>query len=93
MIRERMKTHALDGFSLVAGLLFVALGVLVAIDASPGRDVDPRWMVAVLLVGLGLAGVLGSLDWSRRAGDSGGGDQPESPVPPTPPSSEEEPQP
>jgi hypothetical protein len=67
--RTRMKSHALDAFSLVAGLLFVAVGALVAVDASASRDVDPRWIVAVLLVGLGLAGVLGSLDWSRRGAE------------------------
>lgn len=64
-MRERMKSHRLDGFSLIAGLVFVAIGALVLVDAAADRDVDPRWIVAALLVGLGLAGVLGSLDWSR----------------------------
>ena len=68
-MRARMKSHAFDAFSLVAGLLFVAVGTLVAVDASASRDVDPRWILAVLLVGLGLAGVLGSLDWSRRGAE------------------------
>ncbi|HEX6310173.1 MAG TPA: hypothetical protein VF152_00940 [Acidimicrobiia bacterium] len=73
-MRERLKSHTLDAFSLVCGLLFVVLGTLVAVDASPSREVDPRWIVAVLLVGLGLAGILGSLDWPGRDPDDAGHD-------------------
>jgi hypothetical protein len=80
--RARMKSHALDAFSLVAGLLFVAVGALVAVDASASRDVDPRWILAVLLVGLGLAGVLGSLDWSRRGAEPAERDSEDPPHPP-----------
>ncbi|MGH9049716.1 MAG: hypothetical protein ACRDY4_08310 [Acidimicrobiia bacterium] len=64
-MRERRKSHALDSFSLIAGLVFVAIGALVLVDSAGDREVDPRWIVAVLLVGLGLAGVFGSIDWSR----------------------------
>jgi hypothetical protein len=83
-MRARMKSHPLDAFSLVAGLLFVAVGALVTIDASASRDVDPRWILAVLLVGLGLAGVLGSLDWSRRSREPAEGDSEAPPDPPQP---------
>jgi hypothetical protein len=73
-MRERLKRHAFDGFSFLAGLVFVVVGVLVAVDTDAGRDVRPEWIVAMLLVGLGLAGVLGSIDWSRSGGGDGGPD-------------------
>ena len=81
-MRERLKSHPFDAFSLVTGLLFAVLGVLVAVDASANRDVDPRWIVAVLLVGLGLAGVLGSIDWSRRNREPAEDDSEDPPDPP-----------
>jgi hypothetical protein len=61
--------------------------VLVAVDAGASRDVDPRWILAVLLVGLGLAGVLGTLDWSRRDPEPA---EPDSEDPPDPPELEKE---
>jgi len=86
-MRNRMQAHALDAFSLVAGAVFAVLGVLVAVDSA--TDLDPRWFIAVLLVGLGLAGVLGSLDWSRDAAttddegpDPSGPRHPPTPAPP-----------
>jgi len=64
-MRERVKSHPLDGFSLLAGLVFVGIGVLVLVDSVTDRELDPRWIVAGLFAGLGLAAILGSLDWSR----------------------------
>jgi len=89
-MRDRMKSHRLDGFSLIAGLVFLGIGALVLVDASADRDVDPRWVVAALLVGLGLAGVLGSFDWSRTGRSLEHELASEDPVLPQPPTETEE---
>ena len=89
-MRERMKSHRLDGFSLIAGLVFMGIGALVLVDAASDRDVDPRWIVAALLVGLGLAGVLGSIDWSRPGRRLERELASEDPVLPQPPTETEE---
>jgi hypothetical protein len=64
-MRDRVKSHPLDGFSLLAGLVFVGIGVLVLVDSVTDRELDPRWIIAGLFAGLGLAAILGSFDWSR----------------------------
>jgi len=92
--RIRTKSHSLDAFSLVAGAVFAVLGVLVAVDIDASREIDPRVLLAVLLVGLGLAGVFGSLDWSRSHASTSDAapddDDSDLPVPPTPSPPEEE---
>lgn len=64
-VRIRNERHALDLFSLLAGILFVGLGALFLADESSSIDVEPRWIIASLLVGLGLAGIAGSLAKTR----------------------------
>jgi small-conductance mechanosensitive channel len=64
-VRIRNERHTLDLFSLLAGILFVGLGFLFVADESSGLDVEPRWILASLLVGLGLAGIAGSLARTR----------------------------
>ena len=56
-----MRRHELDIASLVMGvaLLAVAVGVLVA-EAS-GADVNLEWVLPAVLLGVGLAGLAGSL--------------------------------
>ena len=46
--------------ALVAGGLFIALGVLFLIDRAGGIDLNVRWVWPVLLIGLGIAGLLRS---------------------------------
>jgi hypothetical protein len=50
-----VRKHALDWFSLLAGLVFVAVALAHLIDASTTHDTDVRWVfpVAMVLVGLG----------------------------------------
>jgi hypothetical protein len=56
------ERHPLDVFSLLAGLVFLGIGVTFLVDESTtGADADLGWIVAALLIGLGLAGALGSL--------------------------------
>lgn len=56
-----MERHDLDLTSLVAGLVFVALGIVLAVDGADWADLDLRWMAPVLLLGLGAAGLAAAL--------------------------------
>ena len=70
----RRERHAFDLFSLIAGILFLGVGlVFVLEEASPDGSVDGGWVLAALLIGLGLAGALGSLVRPRRTGDADAG--------------------
>ena len=67
----RRDRHAFDLFSLIAGIVFLGVGlVFVLEEASPDGSVDAGWVLAALLIGLGLAGALGSLVRPRRNGDA-----------------------
>jgi hypothetical protein len=44
--------------AIVAGLLFIALGVLFLLDRAGGIHLDARWVWPVLLIGLGVAGLV-----------------------------------
>ncbi|MBV8980748.1 MAG: hypothetical protein JO086_07595 [Acidimicrobiia bacterium] len=46
--------------ALVAGGLFIVLGVLFLVDHAGGLDLDVRWIWPVLLIGLGVAGLVRS---------------------------------
>jgi hypothetical protein len=59
------ERHPLDLFSLLAGMVFVGIGVVFLVDESAGLDLDVGWVLAALLVGLGLAGALGTLTRRR----------------------------
>ena len=52
-----MKQHATDVISLVAGVLFVTLGVMFALDKLGAVTIDVTWIPAIVLVGLGIAGI------------------------------------
>jgi hypothetical protein len=53
-----MERHSMDLMSLVTGLLFMGLGIAFGLEQiSESIDLDPGWVGAVLLVGLGLAGL------------------------------------
>lgn len=55
-----MRRHERDTVSLVTGLLFGGTGVAWLTGVGAGVDVDGRWVLPTLLVGLGVAGLLGS---------------------------------
>jgi len=71
-----MRRHELDPISLVTGLVFVAIAVAYLIGQYTNADVSAGWVLPLGLIGLGLAGLTGSL---RRGLRSGRVDQP---VPP-----------
>ncbi len=57
-----MRRHELDVFSLVAGLVFVAVAIGHLLDdGGAGLDFDGRWIAPVVLVALGAAGLGGVL--------------------------------
>ncbi len=55
-----MERHDLDATSLVAGLVFVVLGLGFLADEVGVADLEARWVWPVLLIGLGVAGLVGS---------------------------------
>jgi hypothetical protein len=62
-----MKRHPFRPTPFVLGIVFSVLAVLFALDAGGEVDLDLRWIPAVVLIGLGLATVLGGLARSRPA--------------------------
>jgi hypothetical protein len=56
-----MKQHPTDLISLIAGLLFVVLGVMFALNQTGAITIDVTWIPAIVLVGLGLAGIASGL--------------------------------
>ena len=61
-----MRQHETDYLSLAAGLVFTVLGVLPAISAATGWDIDGRWIAPTVLIALGGGGVAASLAASKR---------------------------
>ena len=61
-----MRQHETDYLSLAAGLVFTILGVLLAISAATGWQIDGRWIAPTVLIALGAGGVAASLAASRR---------------------------
>ncbi len=57
-----MRRHRTDWLSLLAGLLFIGVGVRYV--AGPGPA--PEAMIPVLIIGLGLAGFIGVLTKAFR---------------------------
>jgi hypothetical protein len=64
-----MERHDLDPIALVFGALFTVLGLAFAIGRWTWFDVRTGWVLGVLLVALGLAGLLSAARRARsRAG-------------------------
>jgi hypothetical protein len=61
-----VRQHETDYLSLAAGLLFTILGVLFAISAATGWQIDGRWITPTALIALGAGGVAASLAASKR---------------------------
>ncbi|WP_249187194.1 hypothetical protein [Nocardiopsis sp. MG754419] len=56
-----MTKRGIDGGSLVAGVLFLGLAIVFAVQGSGSWGFDTVWLVPVLIAGLGLAGVARAL--------------------------------
>jgi hypothetical protein len=62
-----MTRHRLDVFALCAGVLFMALAIGFLLDGLGVWDADASWIVPVVLIVFGLAGVLTTLGRHTRA--------------------------
>lgn len=58
---RRFGRHQADAFSLVMGLLFLALGGFYLVHDLSGPDVDLRWVGPAALIAIGVAGLLASV--------------------------------
>ena len=71
-----MRKHELDVFSLLAGMVFVAVAVVHLVTANTHHSSDDRWVFPVAMVLVGLASLIGLVRRGAR----------EPAVVPTPPS-------
>jgi hypothetical protein len=55
---QRWRRSQPNPGALVAGALFIGLGVLFLVDAVGNVDLDVQWVWPILLIGLGVAGLV-----------------------------------
>lgn len=68
-----MKRHSADLISLVAGLIFVLLGSTYLLTDKLDFDTGgTQWLLPLALIGLGIAGLAGSLASARRTRNGNG---------------------
>lgn len=65
-----MRRHDLDVLSLLTGLLYIGIGVVVLLHGVIGLQLPLRWLAPALLIALGLAGLVGSRRRGRRSSES-----------------------
>jgi hypothetical protein len=65
-----MKRHEPDWTSLIAGVTFCAIAIAYLGGEVTHRSLELRWVVPMLLIGLGLAGLAGTLVRARRMSDA-----------------------
>ena len=61
-----MKRHETDWTSLIAGITFCAIAIAYLGSEITDRTLELRWVVPILLIGLGVAGLAGTLVRARR---------------------------
>lgn len=61
----QVRRHALDGVSLVAGLVFLLIAVLGLTGIDWRLHVDVRWVLPVVLVAIGVVGLTVALGRRR----------------------------
>jgi hypothetical protein len=66
-----MKRHEPDWTSLIAGVTFCAIALAYLGGEITHRNLELRWVVPVLLIGLGIAGLAGTLVRAHRMSDAG----------------------
>jgi hypothetical protein len=66
-----MKRHEPDWTSLIAGLTFCVIALAYLGGEVTNRNLELRWVVPMLLIGLGFAGLAGTLVRARRMSDAG----------------------
>jgi hypothetical protein len=65
-----MKRHEPDWTSLIAGVTFCAIAVAYLGGEITHRSLELRWVIPMLLIGLGIAGLAGTLVRARRLSGS-----------------------
>jgi hypothetical protein len=55
-----------DAASILAGLVFVAVGLVYLLSTGGHVTVGARWAISLLVLGLGVTGVVGALTRRRR---------------------------
>jgi len=65
-----VRRHDLDLFSLVAGLVFLAVAVGHLLDVASGLDVDGHYVAPVALVTIGIASLAAVLRSGGRAAEA-----------------------
>ena len=66
-----MKRHEPDWTSLIAGVTFCAIAVAYLGGEITHRSLELRWVIPMLLIGLGIAGLAGTLVRARRLSEPG----------------------
>lgn len=61
-----MLRHELDLMSLLAGLFFTLIGLGVILSSVTSLRVDAEWLLAVVLIAVGLTGLASSFVAARR---------------------------
>jgi hypothetical protein len=61
-----VRRHDVDGASLVAGLLFVGIAIAYLAAAYTDLRIGAGWLLPIVLIGLGLAGLAGSIRRAHR---------------------------
>jgi len=72
-----MKTHPVNIAHLVFGLVFLGVAGVWALSASGTVEVDPRWLLPLVLLVAGASGLVAAAGRAMRrpAGDPPTGDQ------------------
>jgi hypothetical protein len=68
-----MRRHETDWTSLIAGVTFCAIALAYLGGEVTHRSLELRWVVPMLLIGLGIAGLAGTLVRARRLSDTNAG--------------------
>jgi hypothetical protein len=66
-----MKRHDPDWTSLIAGVTFCVISLAYLGSEVTHRSLELRWVVPMLLIGLGIAGLAGTWVRARRMSDAG----------------------
>jgi hypothetical protein len=66
-----MRRHETDWTSLIAGVTFCAIAIAYLAGEVTHRSLELRWVLPMLLIGLGIAGLAGTLVRARRLSDAG----------------------
>jgi hypothetical protein len=66
-----MKRHEPDWTSLIAGVTFCVVALAYLGGEITHRSLELRWVIPMMLIGLGVAGLAGTLVRARRLSDAG----------------------